>query len=111
MNFKQSLIKQLINKGYIKQAKVIEYNFDTFVVDDQEFSILISDDNTMIQIHSIHPYDNANYHWAKSIDGGKIFKLFNPDSDISIDNISGTKEEIAEKLLELDENIKSKKII
>lgn len=102
------------------------YDYGTFYIKDhntkrnQKFSV-----NHMINSHqepkfngswdikAIHPYDEANYHWARAYDGEKEYKIYNNRkyiesikvSDISLDSEI---EKVAQRLLELDSPVEAK---
>ena len=83
-----------------------------------EFHIRSDKDN--IQITQIHPYDEAKYSWAKSIDGGEQFSIYRAGkfiaqfapSSFEEDEESGIKNfnwnEVARELLRLDKDVEGR---
>lgn len=85
-----------------------DYTFDTFVVDGQEFSITDVKDEMKIYIKSIHPYDDADYHWALNKNGGDLYVIYIGNPGKKVGTVFGSKEKVAKKLLELDKNVESR---
>ena len=89
-----------------------------FRYNNVEFHIRETKDG--LQVSSIHPYDEAEYSWAKSVDGGEQFsiyragkfieqfapKSFEEDEESGIKNFNWN--EVARELLKLDKNVKAK---
>lgn len=84
------------------------YTFNTFTVDGQEFSITDYKDEMKVYIKSIHPYDDADYHWALNRNGGDFYVIYIGSPGKKVDTVFGSKEKVARKLLELDKNIESR---
>lgn len=92
-----------------------EYIKDKF--DNQAFGIHVDGDK--IQVSSIHPYDESEYHWAKSMDDGETYiiyingKMVEMFDDTYGDQASGGFNDIMAELVRLDKeaNIKPKKAI
>lgn len=99
-----------MTKWTIKKRSNENYKYDKFSVNNRNFSRTIYN-NGEVYIKSIHPYDNSEYHWAYSKDNGKNFTIFIYSPGKFVDTISGTKENVAKKLLELDKNIEPKRAI
>lgn len=89
-----------------------------FRYNNVEFRIRSDKDN--IQITQIHPYDDAEYSWAKSVDGGEQFSIYRAGkfieqfapSSFEADEESGIKNfnwnEVARELLRLDKGVESR---
>ena len=82
-----------------------DYTYNTFTVDGREFSITDYKDELKVYIKSIHPYDDADYHWALNRNGGDFYTIYIGSPGKKVDTVFGSKEKVARKLLELDKNI------
>ena len=96
------------------ELKLNEY----FTYNNVEFHIRSDKDN--IQITQIHPYDEAEYSWAKSVDSGEQFsiyragkfieqfapKSFEEDEESGIKNFNWN--EVARELLRLDKDVEAR---
>lgn len=67
-----------------------------------EFSSDIDSRTNTIYVHSIHPYDETDYHWARQSENGQKWNVYR--SGRLVRNFSGdlSEEDIAECLLQLD---------
>ena len=116
-------IKSLCNTFYYasknKNESIVSFKLSEFFrYNNVEFHIRSDKDN--IQITQIHPYDDAEYSWAKSIDGGEQFSIYRAGkfieqfapSSFEEDEESGIKNfnwnEVARELLKLDKNVEAK---
>lgn len=84
------------------------YTYNTFTVDGQKFSVTNYEDEMKVYIKSIHPYDDADYHWALNRNGGDFYVIYIGSPGKKVDTVFGSKEKVARKLLELDKNIESR---
>lgn len=84
------------------------YTYNTFTVDGHEFSVTNYEDEMKVYIKSIHPYDDADYHWALNRNGGDFYVIYIGSPGKKVDTVFGSKEKVARKLLELDKNIESR---
>ena len=106
----------LTNKNEsIGSSKLNEF----FTYNNVEFHIFQSDSKA-IQITQLHPYDEAEYSWAKSIDDGEQFSIyragkfieqfapvsFEEDEESGIKNFNWN--EVARELLRLDKNVEAR---
>lgn len=105
------LTKSESSSGSDKLNEFFRYN-------NVEFHIRETKDG--LQVFSIHPYDEAEYSWAKSVDGGEQFsiyragkfieqfapKSFEEDEESGIKNFNWN--EVARELLRLDKNVESR---
>lgn len=111
---RDEIIKHLTKSESIDSGKLNEF----FRYNNVEFHI--RSDRDTIQITQIHPYDEAEYSWAKSIDGGEQFSIyragkfieqfapasFEEDEESGIKNFNWN--EVARELLRLDKNVEAR---
>lgn len=76
------------------------------------FSVDIYDNTGNIYIHSSHPYDDADYSWARSKDGGKTFDIFRSGRILaSIENSDKeTYKDVINELIDLDKDVKPRMV-
>lgn len=92
----------------IKEASEKEYSYSNDIVDGVKFSIYEYTSGPKagkVQISSLHPYDDAEYHWAVSKDSGKTFRIYinSPGQFVeTFTNDSITYDKVMAKLNELD---------
>lgn len=98
-------LADIVKKAFLK--KEANYKTESINIHGREFNITTYD-NGEIYINGIYPYDNAEHHWAYSNDNGKTFTIFIYSPGKFVSKMSGTKEQVAEKLWNLDKDIKSK---
>ena len=82
-----------------------DYTYNTFTVDGHKFSMTDYKDEMKVYIKSIHPYDDADYHWALNRNGGDFYVVYIGSPGKKVDTVFGSKEKVARKLLELDKNV------
>ena len=70
----------------------------TFCIDQTDFRLAEYDDR--LQVNSIHPYDETEYHWAYSTNGS-TWRICRERRLVTTLGPSAP-EQVAEKLLELD---------
>lgn len=111
---RDEIIKHLTKSESIDSGKLNEF----FRYNNVEFHI--RSDRDTIQITQIHPYDEAEYSWAKSLDGGEQFSIyrsgkfieqfapasFEEDEESGIKNFNWN--EVARELLRLDKNVEAR---
>lgn len=94
-----------------KESKIVSQH--RFTYRGIKFFIKFSDDNT-IQITQIRAYDDAEYSWALSKDGGESFSIYRDGKFIEQyapvtfeeDEEDGIWDEVAGELLRLDADVK-----
>lgn len=76
------------------------------------FSVDIYENTGNIYIHSSHPYDDADYSWARSKDGGKTFDIFRSGRILaSIENSDKeTYKDVINELIDLDKDVKPRMV-
>lgn len=101
------------NKGRVDYPDEV-YNFGTFYINNTEFCVTYTQDsyknpefNKSWDINSIHPYDEAEYCWARAYDGENEYKIYKSGSLIEKFKVSDVSkdseiERVAQRLLELD---------
>lgn len=81
-----------------------------FEINRQRFRVTDCGDGTL-QVTSIHPYDETNYHWAKQ-DSKFCWHIYREGGDISVivnvNNSEITPETVAQFLLEADRDAQLK---
>ena len=88
-----------------------DYTYRYFKIGFQEFSVTEYLDGR-IYVHSIHPYDETEYHWARhSGDEDDFWKIYRDGEFVAYsrdyyDGANVTPEQIAEELLNLDKEAK-----
>ena len=79
-------------------------NYTTFYLGAQQFSSQIDPRTGTMCIHSIHPYDETEYHWARQGITGYSWFVFRAGKRII--TLGGstplTREQVAQELLNLD---------
>ena len=77
---------------------------ETFAIGAQQFSSQIDPRTRTVCIHSIHPYDETEYHWARQGVTGYSWFVFRAGNRII--TLGGstplTREQVAQELLNLD---------
>lgn len=92
----------------LKEAGEKEYSYSNEVMDGVKFSIYEYTSGPKagkVQISSLHPYDDADYHWATSKDSGKTFRIYieSPGKYVeTFTNDSPTYDKVMARLNELD---------
>lgn len=92
----------------LKEAGEKEYSYSNEVMDGVKFSIYEYTSGPKagkVQISSLHPYDDADYHWATSKDSGKTFRIYieSPGKYVeTFTNDSVTYDKVMARLNELD---------
>jgi len=94
------------------------YDHGTFNVDGQNFSVThminsyrAPQHNSTFSISSIHPYDDADYHWASAKEDEGFYTIYykgRPVEKINVTNVADDAEieRVAKRVLELDVNEK-----
>ena len=104
-------VKRDIKESLLKESKNYEY-VELGRVGNVEYRAIIDNDTGEIDIGSIHPYDNSDYHWAVSKDGGKTYTIYihSPGKKVKVfsDTQDGEFDGIVNELANLDKNISSK---
>lgn len=105
-------IKKTVTKESIKEHK------ESFRLNNVLFSVIFNGDK--VSVKSLHPYDDAKYHYAISKDGGEQFSIyrdgkfveqfappsFDEDEESGIKNFNWN--EVARELLRLDKDVESR---
>jgi hypothetical protein len=75
----------------------------TFTVDRQRFGIEIDPRTGTPYVHSIHPYDETEYHWARKSPAG-MWKVYRRGKLVTIfgKSLNLEPEQVAARLLNLD---------
>lgn len=76
-------------------------NESFFTVGNQKFHSQPSRRNT-IQITSVHPYDETEYHWAIQTEDGKKWIIYRDRKQVTTVDGSMDEEQVAKELLKLD---------
>lgn len=102
------------------------YDFGTFYIKgldnkkSQKFSVThminsykVPKFNNSWEIKPIHPYDEANYHWARAYEGDNEYKIYHGGKyleSIKVSDITSDSEieKVAQRLLELDNPIEAR---
>jgi hypothetical protein len=92
----------------LKEAQAKEYEYSTETVDGTRFSIYhytTGPKAGKVQISSLHPYDDADYHWAVSKNNGTSFAIYIESPGKYVEtfmNDSLTYDKVMARLNELD---------
>ena len=75
----------------------------TFTVDRQRFGIETDPRTGTPYVHSIHPYDETEYHWARKLPAG-MWKVYRWGKLVTIfgKSLNLEPEQVAARLLNLD---------
>lgn len=96
------------------------YDFGTFYIDGQKFSVThtinshrASQFNNTYNISGVHPYDNAEYHYANANEGENAYNIYKDGKfveTIKVSDVSSDSEieKVAQRMLELDADIKAR---
>jgi hypothetical protein len=80
-----------------------EHTMTTFTVDRQRFGIETDPRTGAPYVHSIHPYDETEYHWARKSPAG-MWKVYRRGKLVTIfgKSLNLEPEQVAARLLNLD---------